>query len=213
MRLGTDTKKVVLNVRGYDSLSPAAARILGNRTTRTEYRLDELRISGLTSLSEAVAAGLSQFRGKLVIGGVKELSCDAAWALAAHGDVLVLSDVQSVSGLVATALRTHRGTIEWPKLKQLSENSVNLLRLDPVKYGYQEQDEEEEQQNEGGLGDMTGFFARFYSEVKEQVEMYNEIVEGANELLEEFDKMAEEQSEDSSSETDDSESTEKTNEE
>jgi len=103
-----------LNLRKLTSLSDEVAESLGKRGD--EY----LALPGLTSLSDAAAVSLSQFKGELSLG-LTSLSDSAAESLSGCTGGLRLYDLSSLSEAAAESLGKHTGSLHLSNLSSLSD--------------------------------------------------------------------------------------------
>jgi len=106
---------------GLTFLSTAIASALA----RCESKL--LCFPRLAVLSDEAAQGLSQYRGDLLLDGLRALSDNAAVALAGHVGDLGLSSVADISEYAADVLGRHRGEVfkgGWPKTASVAYEAV-----------------------------------------------------------------------------------------
>lgn len=96
-----------LNLSGLDSISDEAARGLSKHT-------GTLDLSGLKILSFGAAEHLAQHKGSLNLGGLTEISDEVAQALSKHHGTLTLTGLTSLSDTAAEALSKHDGEVELP---------------------------------------------------------------------------------------------------
>ena len=94
-----------LNLSGLDSISDEAARGLSKHT-------GTLDLSGLKILSFGAAEHLAQHKGSLNLGSLTEISDEVAQALSKHHGTLTLTGLTSLSDTAAEALSKHDGEVE-----------------------------------------------------------------------------------------------------
>jgi len=119
------SQKGELNFWELKSLGDAAAKAL------SLYKRD-LRINDLESLNDspghiALAGKLASQKGKLDLGGLKNLSVAAAEALSKHKGELSLWGLKSLSDTVAKSLSKHKGPLNLQGLKSLSSAVAEAL--------------------------------------------------------------------------------------
>lgn len=98
--------RLVLDLKGFDSLTAEAARAL------SMHKGSQLYLSSLTTLPDSVAQELAAYCGQLDLTGVTSLSDVAATALATHKGELNLSGVTSLSQNAITVLSSHKGKVD-----------------------------------------------------------------------------------------------------
>jgi len=108
---------------------------MGEFTTFSSSALAELvnaesniRLNGLTSLSNAAAESLSKHRGMcLSLGGLTGLSDAAAESLSKHEDDLALCGLTELSDAAAESLSKHKGGLHFRGLTKLSDAAAESL--------------------------------------------------------------------------------------
>lgn len=131
-----------LNLSGLAELPDDAAKLFTG-----EYDLD---LSGLVTISDEAAEGLSTHTGSLNLSGLESLSPRAAEFLAQHKGSLYLGGLTEISDEVAQALSQHHGTLTLTGLTSLSDTAAEALskhdgKVELPSFDDEEADEESEE--------------------------------------------------------------------
>jgi formylglycine-generating enzyme required for sulfatase activity len=111
-----------LRLNGLTELSDAAAESL------SKHRGDELHLNGLTELSNAAAESLSKLRGfSLRLGSLTELSDAAVESLSKYEGDLRLSSLKQLSDAAAESLSKQVGHLALSSLETLSDAAAESL--------------------------------------------------------------------------------------
>lgn len=130
-----------LNLSGLTELPDGAGKLFSG-----EY---DLNLSGLTTISDEAAEGLTRHTGSLDLSGLESLSLHAAEFLAQHKGSLYLGGLTEMSDEVAQALSKHHGTLTLTGLTSLSDTAAEALskhdgEVELPNFEDEEADEEDE---------------------------------------------------------------------
>ena len=121
--------KGYLNLHGLRSISDTAIESLLKRSSSTflSDRIIQSFSKSLTSLTDAVAASLSKYKGVIILNGLTSISDSAAASLSKHEGGLHLDGLISLSDSAAESLSKYKGVLILNGLLSLTDSVAASL--------------------------------------------------------------------------------------